>query len=695
MCPICQCDFDGDLSAFERHVNNHLDGIEDENNQQQVPQMVANNNDRRRPGFHRHLDDRDTESRALVLELAAEMAVQADQMAADRQLAYQLQSEDEQKDQSPNHQHTLSQGDKDGTDAETADVEMECEIPTCGAVVRLSDMQQHMDHHLAQRLAQDIPSWGRQDIELVQQGNSLTVRLRQDNGTRKDISVKQRHVDALDRAGANVAKKAKLQLDDQRTSTSMDYPHRQWSAPPLGVASPTSSRPAGRTTMHGFLRQPSTSMTSSLSSKSTSSEPGRQPRTFFTTPRSSEACSGMLIDLIPRLATLLQAAIDANATHEAYLADPSVAFCPGDQTDRGWGCGYRNLQMMLSYIVQQPSTQPTPVAPSQYDDDVTTNSSSSSSPSTTTIDLPTILDLQRQLEYAWHTLKIDPEGAAQLKHKVVSTRKWIGTTETWSILTSLGVRSQILDFHQPTGPNDTHPALFEAVLQYFQSPADTELQPPIPAELMVYGSHGKEDGRMGDTTITAATAAAVAAATAKTASAGRARRTVIQTRKPPLYLQHQGHSRTIVGIEVLRPGLYTLLVFDPGRKVPQRFMQVPPMPSSTTASTNTQSTQPGHSSGSTSYHRSPPQKNKKNDIPEGVDRSLLRSFRLWLAAGYTKSQYQLLGISGFVTPSSSTATTATTRKNKLSLLTANTALSAGWDAQERLETKYPISKRVP
>ena len=39
---------------------------------------------------------------------------------------------------------------------------------------------------------------------------------------------------------------------------------------------------------------------------------------------------------------------------------------------------------------------------------------------------------------------------------------------------------------------------------------------------------------------------------------------VRQTRKLPLILQHNGHSRTIVGYEETQRGTY-LLLFDPGR----------------------------------------------------------------------------------------------------------------------------------
>lgn len=42
---------------------------------------------------------------------------------------------------------------------------------------------------------------------------------------------------------------------------------------------------------------------------------------------------------------------------------------------------------------------------------------------------------------------------------------------------------------------------------------------------------------------------------------------VQQTELLPLYLQHQGHSRTIVGMETSKSGETHLLLFDPGRCV--------------------------------------------------------------------------------------------------------------------------------
>lgn len=42
---------------------------------------------------------------------------------------------------------------------------------------------------------------------------------------------------------------------------------------------------------------------------------------------------------------------------------------------------------------------------------------------------------------------------------------------------------------------------------------------------------------------------------------------VATTDHPPIYFQHQGHSRTIVGVEVTPSGEHYLLVFDPAKRI--------------------------------------------------------------------------------------------------------------------------------
>lgn len=128
--------------------------------------------------------------------------------------------------------------------------------------------------------------------------------------------------------------------------------------------------------------------------------------------------------------------------------------------------------------------------------------------------MPSIPKIQRLIESAWEK-GFDKQGCDQLGGHVFNSTKWIGATEIVATLASLKVKCKLLDFHSPSGPNGTHPKLFEWVKAYFEKAS-------------VF--------------------------------------------KPPLYLQHQGHSRTIVGIEELKNKQLRLLIFDPS--TPKKQMQL-------------------------------------------------------------------------------------------------------------------------
>ncbi|XP_061571553.1 zinc finger-containing ubiquitin peptidase 1-like [Cololabis saira] len=163
--------------------------------------------------------------------------------------------------------------------------------------------------------------------------------------------------------------------------------------------------------------------------------------------------------------------------------------------DKGWGCGYRNFQMLLSSL-------------------------SNIDPYSTHLQgraVPCIPQLQTMIEEAWKE-GLDPQGASHFNQQLQGTRAWIGATEIYVLLTSLGISARIMDFHKPTGPAGTHPLLFDWVREYFsQSNRSSRLPPRF-----------------------------------------------IQTCLPPLYLQHQGHSRSVVGLEQRKNGVLCLLLFDPG-----------------------------------------------------------------------------------------------------------------------------------
>ncbi|XP_070502539.1 zinc finger-containing ubiquitin peptidase 1-like [Chironomus tepperi] len=160
--------------------------------------------------------------------------------------------------------------------------------------------------------------------------------------------------------------------------------------------------------------------------------------------------------------------------------------------DRGWGCGYRNAQMIISSLYQNPI----------YSELLRSAIGSNS--------MPSISRLQKMVEQAWSD-GFDVQGKEQLGCKLFETRKWIGATEIVTLFSWMRIECQLVDFHRPTALNGCHPDLFNYVLRYFEQP---------------------------------------------------------RSHTPPLYLQHQGHSRTIVGIEQKSSGL-TLLILDPSHSPKQ------------------------------------------------------------------------------------------------------------------------------
>ncbi|KAK7885896.1 hypothetical protein WMY93_025517 [Mugilogobius chulae] len=184
---------------------------------------------------------------------------------------------------------------------------------------------------------------------------------------------------------------------------------------------------------------------------------------------------------------------EAKDVAHVWLCADTDHFCSSDG-DRGWGCGYRNFQMLLSSLLRLD----------QYSDVLTDMA------------VPSIPRVQALIEKAWAE-GLDPHGASHFRNKLQGTRAWIGATEIYSLLTSLRVRARVVDFHQPTGPADTHPRLFEWIKHYFSHNGSSRLSPRIN-----------------------------------------------RTDRPPLYLQHQGHSRSVVGLEQRRSGALCLLILDPG-----------------------------------------------------------------------------------------------------------------------------------
>ncbi|KAG0246690.1 peptidase family C78-domain-containing protein [Mortierella sp. GBAus27b] len=475
---------------------------------------------------------------------------------------------------------------------------IDCEAPGCGAKVHILEMPEHMDRHLAEQF--------QTQEDTVESSKRPHNALGRPDG-RRSWSQTPDTRDFTENSPRKVPRRTSPTFQAHETVEN-------------GIKMPT------QTTMDKFFRM--------LDREPGSPGPKESRSRWSLFAPKPPPGPIQMPGLIAKARMLLEVSKTQGITKQAYLADPSVVLCRGDQADRGWGCGYRNIQMMLSYVTRQPVT----------------NEESHEGRDNTDPGLghiPTIAELQNQIEFAWAN-GFDPSGASQLRGKVAGTRKWIGTTEAWSALCSLGIRCSILEFHSPTGPNGTHPAMLSAIYNYFRSPAWSPLTAPHVMSIANYEQH-EADQR------------------------------IIQTSKPPLYIQHHGHSRTVVGIEILTSGEVNLLVFDPGRWV---HKAIPTLQEESISKA------------------CPPTLGSKAAAGRGLldAQYLLKAFRLSLNSGMTKAQYQLLGISGLYhqqQQDDSSSTGAFGVRNALSLLTRNASLSIGWNQEEAELSKLITSTRVP
>lgn len=94
--------------------------------------------------------------------------------------------------------------------------------------------------------------------------------------------------------------------------------------------------------------------------------------------------------------------------------------------DKGWGCGWRNIQMMSSHLLKQRTEAR----------EVLFGGSGF---------VPDIPSLQRWLEIAWDK-NFDIIGSNHFHDKIYGAKKWIGTTECATLFRSFGLRARIVDF---------------------------------------------------------------------------------------------------------------------------------------------------------------------------------------------------------------------------------------------------------
>ncbi|KAK7372884.1 hypothetical protein VNO80_06274 [Phaseolus coccineus] len=252
--------------------------------------------------------------------------------------------------------------------------------------------------------------------------------------------------------------------------------------------------------------------------------------------------------------------------------------------DVGWGCGWRNIQMLSSHLMtQRPEARETMFGRSGF--------------------VPDIPSLQRWLEIAWER-GFDAAGADQFNHAVYGSKKWIGATECAALLRSFGLRARVVDF----GPKESDelylsvPGSSVGVKEPVKSNDGRKRKAPNTYGPMDrYLSRGvaqtscSQDAkscpslvRIGDAMDKESSGNRVLYSTEKLNEGHQvlmdfvwnyfSHKNTVQfdhkhvhiSEKTPLYFQHDGHSRTIVGIQVKhqRSGIpqYNLMVLDPSHR---------------------------------------------------------------------------------------------------------------------------------
>ncbi|KAI3997804.1 hypothetical protein MKX01_007691 [Papaver californicum] len=282
---------------------------------------------------------------------------------------------------------------------------------------------------------------------------------------------------------------------------------------------------------------------------------------------------------------LLRRCLDLERENSTCILSSSIDhFQSIESEDRGWGCGWRNIQMLCSHLLMER----------QEAKEVMFGGSGF---------VPDIASLQRWLEIAWQR-GFDIDGSNSLKNKVYGTTKWIGTTECATLFRSFGLRARIVDFgsseiealycganreaeyvemnskqkrnvEQVYGPMDNF--LHGRNLRRRQESINTSLQTRDNPSTSTSGYSNDGSGNSNKYCTKNIKGHDVLVdwvwnyfADEEFSRLDNHQRVTV-SKKTPLYFQHEGHSRTIIGIQCKQPQhgsskQYTLLILDPGHK---------------------------------------------------------------------------------------------------------------------------------
>eukprot|EP01134_Creolimax_fragrantissima_P000300 CFRG0300T1 len=219
--------------------------------------------------------------------------------------------------------------------------------------------------------------------------------------------------------------------------------------------------------------------------------------------------------------------------------------CPLSTTnslsDQSWSCGYRNTQILLSHIIQAHI----PGNENLFHGSGTVKS---------------VMGIQRGIEESWEA-GFDKHGARQLGHSLVGTSIWVGPTEVVSMLRCAGISARIVAFRSSAtvDRNRIPDLLFDFVWDYFKvgDTLHTVSESNLEERTTRQFSHIKWP-------------ASIERESSAFKSACKNAFDRLSTGVPPLFLQHNGHSRTVVGCSksTFSSGENSkkLILFDPSER---------------------------------------------------------------------------------------------------------------------------------
>jgi len=220
------------------------------------------------------------------------------------------------------------------------------------------------------------------------------------------------------------------------------------------------------------------------------------------------------------IGSLIKAEFRVKLSHQLIMSEDVEHYfsSPGDA---GWGCGYRNLQMFCSYLLNFANFKKVLFGGCGY--------------------IPSVPVIQEWMEAAWVS-GFDPEGAKIFNGKIQNTKALLGTTDIAALLRFFGVKMDIVDFFSVRLP--------DAVIELQKQ------QKPFPKRIIYYEPNQK----LFDWVWLYFT---------KSKALYKQHKKKGKKFIAPLYLQHPGHSRTIIGAtKNSKTGECFLLVFDPAHYGP-------------------------------------------------------------------------------------------------------------------------------